>query len=124
MTSGVAADAAVEGIVVRPRARSVMRALTPAAWLVLQDVAIDGGWRDGLLVAATSARLVAEHLRIDPGTAASALLALRRHGLVALAQAPGADRRFGLAGYTLQLPDGLEMLSTEMARRPRRRRTR
>ena len=94
-------------IVVLAQARTVMRALRPAVWPVLLDVALDAEWRDGCLVAATSARLVAEHLRIDPGTAAAGLRALRQHGLVELAQASGADGRFGLAIYTLHLPDGI-----------------
>ena len=97
------------GIVVRPLARAVMRALRPAVWPVLLDVALDAEWRDGRLVASTSARLVAEHLRIDPGTAAAGLRVLREHGLVELAQASGADGRFGLAVYTLNLPDGIEV---------------
>lgn len=97
------------GIVVRPLARTAMRALRPAVWPVLLDVALDAEWRDGRLVASTSARLVAEHLRIDPGTAAAGLRVLREHGLVELAQASGADGRFGLAVYTLHLPDGIEV---------------
>ncbi len=97
------------GVVVRPDARTVMRALRPAVWPVLLDVALDAEWRDGRLVAATSARLVAEHLRIAPGTAAAGLRVLRQHGLVELAQAAGEDGRFGLAIYTVHLPDGIEV---------------
>jgi hypothetical protein len=92
------------------RARPVMRAFRPAVWLVLQDVALDAAWRDGRLVAATSARLVATHLRMDPGTAASALRTLRDRGIVELSQAAGPNGRFGLATYTLHLPDGVDVL--------------
>ena len=92
-----------------------MGAYRPAVWLVLQDVALDAEWRDGRLVASTSARLVAEHLRLDPGTAAAALRALRKAGLVELGQTSGPDGRFGLAGYTLHLPDGIETLSPNPA---------
>lgn len=91
------------------RARPLMSSMRPSVWLVLQDVALDAEWRDGRLAASTSARLVAEHLRIDPGTAAAGLRALRQHGLVELTQASGADGRFGLAVYTLHLPDGIEV---------------
>jgi hypothetical protein len=79
---------------------------------VLLDVALDADWRDGCLVASTSARRVAEHLRVDPGTAASALRALRETGLVELTQHSGPDGKFGLAVYTLHLPDGIEVLSS------------
>ena len=77
----------------------------------LDILTLDAEWRDGRLVASTSARLVAEHLRIDPGTAAAGLRRLREHGLVELTQASGADGRFGLAVYTLHLPDGIEVCS-------------
>ena len=107
----VAADLMGAGIVMRPLARTGLRALRPAVWPVLLDVALDAEWRDGRLVASTSARLVAEHLRIDPGTAAAGLRTLREHGLVELSQASGADGRFGLAIYTLHLPDGIEVCS-------------
>ena len=76
-------------VIVLPQARKVIRALRPGVWPVLLDIALDAEWRDGRLVAATSARLVAEHLRIDPGTAAAGLRALRQHGLVEVAQARG-----------------------------------
>jgi hypothetical protein len=62
------------------------------------------------LVASSSARLVAEHLHIDPGTAAAALRALRDRGVAELCQTSGAAGRFGLASYTLRLPPGLEIV--------------
>jgi hypothetical protein len=99
------------GIVVRPEARVVMAAYRPAVWLVLQDVALDAEWHAGRLLAATSARLIAEHLRLDPSTAAAALRVLRDAGLVQLGQATGPDGRFGLASYTVSLPDGVETLA-------------
>src|SRR4051794_19757195 len=97
-------DGGERGIVVRPEGRDLARAYRATALIVLQDVAIDAEWCDGRLVAATSARLVAEHLGIDPGTAASALRMLREGGLVELGQTTGADGRFGLAAYTVHLP--------------------
>ena len=54
------------GVVVRSRARGDAQ-LPAGVWLVLQDLALDAESADGRLVASTSARLVAEHLQIDPG---------------------------------------------------------
>lgn len=98
------------GVVVWSHARDLMRVFRPQVWVVLQDLALDAEWRDGRLVASSSARLVAEHLHIDPGTAAAALRALRDRGVAELCQTPGASGRFGLASYTLRLPPGLEIV--------------
>ncbi len=86
--------------------------------VVLEDVALDAVWRDGRLVAATSARLVAEHLGIDPGTVASALRVLRERGVVELAQSTGPGGRFGLAVYTVHLPAGIEVIGSPRTARP------
>lgn len=99
------------GVVVWSHGRDLLRVFRPQAWVVLQDLAFDAGWRDGRLIASSSARLVAEHLRIDPGTAAAALRSLRDRGVVELTQSSGAGGRFGLATYTLLLPPGLEVFS-------------
>ena len=98
------------GVVVWSHARELRRTFRPQMWVVLQDVALDAEWHDGRLVASSSARLVAEHLHIDPGTAAAALRALRDRGVAELCQTSGAAGRFGLASYTLRLPPGLEMI--------------
>jgi hypothetical protein len=97
------------GVVVWAHARDLLRTFRPQMWVVLQDLALNAEWHDDRLVAASSARLVAEHLHIDPGTAAAALRALRDRGVAELCQTPGAAGRFGLASYTLQLPLGLEV---------------
>lgn len=99
------------GIVLRPGARAFIRGYRPTVWLVLQDIALDAGWRDDRLVASTSARLVAEHLHLDPGTVAAAMRVLRESGLVELTQLSGPDGRFGLAAYTVRLPAGLDTLA-------------
>jgi hypothetical protein len=96
-------------LVFSSRVRGLMRVFRPAVWLVLQDVALDAEWCDGQLVAATSARLVAEHLHLDPSTAASALRVLRDRGVVELVQTVGPNGRFGLASYTLHLPGGIDV---------------
>ena len=68
------------GVVVWSHARDLLRTFRPQMWVVLQDLALDAEWRDGRLVASSSARLVAEHLHIDPGTAAAALRGAARPG--------------------------------------------
>ena len=98
------------GVVVWSHARDLLRTFRPQMWVVLQDLALEAQWRDGRRVASSSARLVAEHLHIDPGTAAAALRALRERGVAELCQTSGAAGRFGLASYTLQLPRGLEIV--------------
>ena len=98
------------GVVVWSHDRDLLRTYRPQMWVVLQDLALDAEWRDGRLVASSSARLVAEHLHIDPGTAAAALRALRDRGIAELCQTSAAAGRFGLASYTLRLPPGLEIV--------------
>ena len=114
-----AVDAGTERcIVVWSRAREVRRSLRPVVWVVLEDVVLDAIWRNGRLVASTSARLVAEHLGLDPGTAASALRALRERGFVELEQHAGPGGRFGLAVYTVHLPVGVEVIASPCGERP------
>ena len=99
------------GVVVWSDTRGLMTTFRPQAWVVLHDLAFDAEWVGGRWVAPSSARLVADHLRIDPGTAAAALRQLRDGGVVELTQASGSAGRFGLAAYTLRLPSGIEVVS-------------
>lgn len=99
------------GVIVWSHARDLIHVFRPQVWVVLQDLALDAEWHDGRLVASSSARLVAEHLQIDPGTAATALRTSRDRGVAELCRTSGAAGRFGLAVYTLRLPPGLEVLS-------------
>ena len=99
------------GVVLWSHARDLLRVFRPQVWVVLEDLALDAEWCDGRLVASSSARLVAEHLGIDPGTSAAALRALRDRGVAELCQTSGAAGRFGLAAYTLRLPSGVEVIS-------------
>jgi hypothetical protein len=85
---------------------------------VLEDLALDAARQDGRLVASTSARLVAEHLGIDPGTAASALRSLRQRGFVELEQSTEHGGRFGLVGYTVHLPPGIDVTPSPCVDRP------
>src|SRR5215216_2150542 len=107
------------GVVVYARARGALRSLRPVVRVVLEDVALDAVWRDGRLVASTSARLVAEHVGVDAGTAASALRVLRERGFVELEQQrTGRGGRFGLAGYVVRLPAGIELKMASCGDRP------
>jgi hypothetical protein len=99
------------GIFVWSHARALVHTFRPQTWVVLQDLAFDAQWIDDRWVAPSSARLVAEHLRIDPGTAAAALRQLRDCGVAELTQASGSAGRFGLASYMLRLPSGMEVVS-------------
>ncbi len=112
------ADLADGGVVVSIAARGALRTLRPVVRVVLEDVALDAAWRDGRLISYTSARLVAEHIGVDAGTAASALRMLRERGIVELAQSAGANGRFGLAAYTVHLPAGMELVGSPRPGRP------
>ena len=105
------AAGAERGVVVWSHARALMGTLRPQTWVVLHDLIFDAEWLDDRWVAPSSARRVAEHLRIDPGTAAAALRQLRDCGVAELSQASGSAGRFGLASYTLRLPSGIEVVS-------------
>ena len=88
--------------------REVRRRLGPMSWAVLEDLALDAEAAEGgAMVARTSARHVAEHLDIQPGTAAKALGRHRAEGLVSLAREPGPAGRFGLSVYRLAAIPGL-----------------
>ncbi|MGI8810807.1 MAG: hypothetical protein ACR2KK_23795 [Acidimicrobiales bacterium] len=76
---------------------------------MLEEVALDTTEEDGVLVAATSSRRIAEQLGLAPSTAASALGQLRRRHLLRLEQRSGPAGRFGLAVYTLEAIPGLSV---------------
>jgi hypothetical protein len=79
--------------------------------VTLEEVALDAVAEDGRLVARTSARHVAERLRIDPGSAAGALRVLRDRGLIHLEREHGPAGRFGLSVYVLSPVSGLTVIS-------------
>jgi DNA-binding transcriptional ArsR family regulator len=110
-------DAGVEalGVLLSGECRTLRRALRPLLWVTLEEVALDAVAEDGRLVARTSARQVAERLRVDPGTAATALRALRERGLVALEREKGTGGRFGLSVYELGPVAGLSVVRPRTA---------
>jgi DNA-binding transcriptional ArsR family regulator len=95
--------------------RVLRRALRPLLWVTLEEVALDAAVEGGRLVARTSARQVAERLGVDPGTAATALRALRERGLVALEREKGPGGRFGLSVYELGPVAGLSVVRPRTA---------
>ena len=95
--------------------RPLRRSLRPLVWMTLEEVALDAVVDDGRLVARTSARLMAERLGIDPGTASAALRDLRRRGLVTSARETGVSGRFGLSVYQLGPVAGLSVVQPRVA---------
>ncbi len=99
------------GVLLSPDCRSLRRSLRPLDWVTLEDVALDGVAEDGRLVCRTSARQVAEHLRVDPLAVARALKVLRNRGLVSLEpDRVGIGRRFELWVYVLGPVSGLTVI--------------
>lgn len=99
---------AISGVVLTEGCRDLRRRVGAMAWTVLEDLALDAVPDDGgVMVAHTSARRVADHLDIQPGTAARALARLRDEGLVRLAREVGPTGRFGLSVYRLVTIPGL-----------------
>ena len=72
-----------------------MGTLRPQSWVVLHDLVFDAEWVDNRWVAPSSAQLVAEHLRIDAGTAATALRQLRDCGIAELSSEVILSVRYG-----------------------------
>lgn len=106
------ARAAGNGVLLLTDASAPLRCrLRPLPWIVLEQLALEAIEKDGRLVAATSARRIAEQLRVDPGEAARALRVLRAAGLVGLLGSGPAGRRFGLASYVLGEIPGLVVLA-------------
>jgi hypothetical protein len=97
-------------VFVRGSARDLRRSLRPVVWVVLEELALHAVAVDGVLVAPTSARSIAQELGLDPGTAASALRTLRDRGLVDLAHEPRSCGRFGLLFYRLSPIAGIEVV--------------
>ena len=97
-------------LLVSAGSRALRRQLRALAWVTLEDVALDAMVEEGQLVARTSARQVAEHLRVDPPAVARALKVLRDRGLVRLEPDHGPARRFGLWVYVLCPVTGLTVI--------------
>ena len=99
------------GILLSPDCRSLRRSLRPLDWVTLEDVALDAVREDDQLVSRTSARQVAEHLRVEPLAVARALKVLHNRGLVSLEpDRVGAGRRFELWVYVLRPVSGLTVI--------------
>jgi DNA-binding transcriptional ArsR family regulator len=102
-------------VVLSTECRALRRDLRPLVWVILEEVALDAVIEGGRLMAHTSARQVAERLGVDPGTAATALRALRERGVVGLEREKGPAGRFGLSVYELRPIAGLSVVQARMA---------
>jgi hypothetical protein len=100
-----------QGLILSAASRTLRQQLRALVWVTLEEVALDAVAEDGRLVARTSARHVAERLRIDPGSAAGALRVLRDRGLIHLEREHGSAGRFGLSVYVLSPVSGLTVIS-------------
>ncbi len=98
-------------VVLSTPARELRKELRPLVWVTLEEVALEAVAENERLVARTSARLVADRLGVDPGTAAGALRDLRRRGLLSFERESGPAGRFGLSVYVLGDISGLRVLS-------------
>jgi hypothetical protein len=90
-----------------PACFTMRRSIGVTAWAVFEDVVMDAVVADGRVLAATSARRVAEHLGMTPATAANALRRLRQRGLLDHTRLTGPSGRFGLSVYQVHLVDGV-----------------
>jgi hypothetical protein len=97
-------------LVLSAASRPLRRQLRALTWVTLEEVALEAVAEDGRLVARTSARQVADRLRVDPAAAAGALRALRDRGFLALERDRGEARRFGLSAYVLGPVAGLNVV--------------
>ncbi len=89
----------------------VRASLRPIEWMVLEELALAAEADEaGLMVAATSARAVAERLGLTAGAVARALAMLRALGLVSHVRRCGPSGRFGPSSYVLGSIPGLEVV--------------
>src|SRR3954453_15387580 len=80
--------------------RDLRRQVGMLAWAVLEDVALDAVQGGDGVIAATSARRVAAHLGVTPGTAANALRKLLQHELLSHVRLEGQEVLGGDGGPT------------------------
>jgi DNA-binding transcriptional ArsR family regulator len=93
--------------------------LRPLDWVTLEDLALDAVREEGQLVSRTSARQVADHLRVEPLAVARALKVLRNRGLVSLEpDRVGIGRRFELWVYVLGPVSGLTVIDGTLPSSP------
>jgi hypothetical protein len=77
MTEAAQTGVSMGGVLLSVESRHLRGALRPLVWVTLEEIALEASWENGRLVARTSARQVADRLRVDPGTVAGALRVLR-----------------------------------------------
>ena len=116
---------AVVALTITPAARVARRLAGPIAWSVLEDIVADARVEADQLIAATSVRLIADHLDVSKDTAARALRRLGNLGLLARSEpARAAGGTFGAGSYVLSLSELVGVVvSIEVARPPSKRST-
>jgi DNA-binding transcriptional ArsR family regulator len=102
------------GVLLSAECRQLRRALRPLVWVTLEEIALDASWQNGRLIAHTSARQIADRLKVDPGTVAGALRVLRQQGLVALEREQRSAGRFGLSVYVVGPVSGLTVVPSHV----------
>lgn len=106
-------------VVLSADSRPLRRLLRPQVWMTLEEVALEAiADNDDQLIARTSARQVAERLRIDPAATAWALRVLRQRGLVELKREKDSADRFGLSTYWLGPITGIAVFGKPDTARP------
>ena len=99
-------------LMVSATSRTLRRQLRPLDWVVLEEVALDAVDEDGRIIARTSARQIAERLRVDAESAHRALRSLRRRGLLGLEPDRRSSTRFELSLYVLGSMSGLTVITS------------
>lgn len=99
-----------------PASEELRATLRPIEWMVLEELALAADADEtGVLVAPTSARAVAERLRLTAGSVARALARLRALGLVSHLRHCGPAGRFGPSNYVLGSIPGLDVVDPDRA---------
>ena len=99
-------------IVVDQTAAELRRALSPVAWVVLEELLLGDGEPDGpAFVAHASARSLAGAVSMNKDTVARALAALAGAGLVEQVPQLNDSGRFGSGGYRVAACAGVTRLS-------------
>jgi hypothetical protein len=101
----VRAEAGRVTLQVNPESAQARRELGAVAWAVLETLALDGAGDNGRWIALGNARDLGRRMGIGKDRAATALLALRRAGLVVAHTGRDArSARFAPSRYEVRLP--------------------
>ena len=105
-------DPPTRSIVVTPAAQQLRHALSPTAWLVLEELLL--GCEAG--VAAVSVRQLGRSLGLAKDTAARAVRELRAAGLVAVSQRRTDAGAYDTGSYRISIPAGITIVDATPTR--------